>query len=336
MMFSVVIAVRNEVEHIKKCIVSVLNQDYKGEYDVTVVDGISSDGTYELLKKIQNEYKFKLLKNPKINAAAGRNIGIENSNGEYVAFIDGDAIASKDWLSQIKKVFEKNDVAGVGGPDMLPEDCSDKSRRIGQIMTSPLARGGRLNPSTQHSLSDEEKYVDHIPTCNLCLKREIFGSVGMFDEEFVKGQDLELNYRIINAGYKLLYSPKIKVVHHRKNHIRDFTRQIFKWAKAKVAIIRKHGFQGLTSHIYLWPLYAIVSFVLGFTLFYLLDILRVFLFLFLLAVLFYVSVILFESVRLAKKFRDVKLFFYSMLLLPIVHMSYSLGVLIALMRRKIW
>ena len=63
---------------------------------------------------------------------------------------------------------------------------------------------------------EEEKYVEHIPTCNLCLKREVFDDVGLFDEEFVKGQDLELNYRIIQAGYKLLYSPKITVVHYRK------------------------------------------------------------------------------------------------------------------------
>jgi len=239
-------------------------------------------------------------------------------------------------IIQIKKVFEKKDVAGVGGPDLLPEDSSQKEKNIGRVMTSPIARGGKINPSTQHSLMEEEKYVEHIPTCNLCLKREVFDKVGFFDELFVKGQDLELNYRIVNGGLKLLYSPNITVVHYRKNHVRDFARQIFKWAKAKVAIIRKHGFQGLTSHVYLWPLYAIVSFVLGFTLFYLLDILRIFLFLLLLAVIFYVSVILFESGRLAKKFGDVKLFFYSMLLFPIVHMSYGFGVLIALMRRKIW
>jgi len=336
MRFSIVIAVRNEVEHIKKCIASVFNQDYKGEYDVTVVDGISSDGTYELLKKIQKEYKFKLLKNPKINAAAGRNIGIENSKGLYVAFIDGDAIASKDWLSQIKKVFEKNDVAGVGGPDMLPEDSSDKARRIGQIMTSPLARGGRLNPSTQHSLSDEEKYVDHIPTCNLCLKREIFSKVGMFDEGFVKGQDLELNYRIVNSGYKLLYSPKIKVVHHRKNHIRDFTRQIYKWAKAKVAIIKKHGLHGLASHIYLWPVYFLIGFLMSIIIFFLFNIMKLYVFLFLIAIIFYITVILFESGQLSRKYNDKKLFFYATFLLPIVHLSYSFGIIVALIKRNIW
>ncbi len=335
MLFSVVIAVKNEVKYIERCLESVFNQEFDGKYEVIVVDGMSTDGTSELLEKLQKKYDFKMFKNPKINAAAGRNIGINNSNGKYIAFVDGDAIPAHDWLIQIKKVFEKKDVAGVGGPDLLPEDSSRKEKNIGRVMTSPIARGGKINPSTQHSLMEEEKYVEHIPTCNLCLKREVFDEVGFFDELFVKGQDLELNYRVVKAGFKLLYSPNITVVHYRKNHVRDFARQIFKWAKAKVAIIRKHGFQGLTSHVYLWPLYAIVSFVLGFTLFYLLDILRIFLFLLLLVVVFYVSVILFESGRLAKKFGDVKLFFYSMLLLPIVHMSYSFGVLIALMRRKI-
>jgi len=336
MLFSVVIAVKNEVKYIKRCVESLFNQDFNGKYEVIVVDGMSADGTYELLEKLQEKYDFKLFKNPKFNAAAGRNIGIKKAKGKLIAFIDGDAIASKNWLSQIKRVFEKNDVAGVGGPDLLPKDSSDKEKNIGRAMTSPIARGGKFNPSTQHSLMEEEKYVEHIPTCNLCLKREVFDEVGFFDESFVKGQDLELNYRIVKAGLKLLYSPNITVVHYRKNHVRDFARQIFKWAKAKVAIIRKHGFQGLTSHVYLWPLYAMVTFVLSFTLFYLLDSLSIFLFLLLLAVVFYISVILFESGRLANKFGDIKLFFYSMLLLPIIHMSYGLGVICALTKRKIW
>ncbi len=337
MEISVVIAVRNEVTHIKECVQSVLNQDYKKTYEVIIVDGMSTDGTYELLEKLTKKNKFILLRNPKFNAAAGRNIGIENSKGNFIAFIDGDAVASKDWLSQIENVFgRKNDVVGVGGPDMLPKDSTDKARRIGQVMTSPLARGGRFNPSTQHSLSGEEKYVDHIPTCNLCLKREIFDKVGMFDEGFVKGQDLELNYRIVNAGYKLLYSPKIKVIHHRKNHIRDFARQIYKWAKAKVAIIKKHGFHGLVSHVYLWPAYVAIAFLATFSFFLFFNLMDVFVVLIFLAAATYVLVILFESARLAKKFGEPILFLYASFLLPILHIAYKCGIVVALLRRKIW
>jgi GT2 family glycosyltransferase len=337
MLFSIIIAVRNEKRLIIKCIESVFNQDFKDDYEVIIVDGMSNDGTYEILEELKNKYDFKFLKNEKINAAAGRNLGIKNSKGEFIAFIDGDAIPEKNWLKNIKSTFEKHDeVVGVGGPDLLPKDSSYKSQSIGRVMTSPLARGGRLNPSTQHSLMEEEKYVGHIPTCNLSLRREVFDKVGFFDETFVKGQDLELNYRITNNGFKLLYSPKIKVLHYRKNDFKSFSKQIYKWAKAKVAIIKKHGFNGLTSHVYLWPLYFIAGFVLGLLLFYFLNILNLFTFIFFIGLILYISVIIFESLSLSRRYHDRKFFPYCLFLLPLVHISYSLGVIIALIKRRIW
>jgi GT2 family glycosyltransferase len=225
---------------------------------------------------------------------------------------------------------------GVGGPDKLPEDSSIKARRIGHIMTSPLARGGRFNPSTQHSLMEEKKFVDHIPTCNLCLKKTIFEKVGLFDENFVKGQDLELNYRIIQANYRLLYSPDVIVVHYRKNRIRSFARQVFKWAKAKVAIIRKHGFHGLNSHIYLWPIYGVIFMISGYAILYLLELQILYYLLFLVSSILYCCLIFYESVRLSTKFQDNRLIYYSLLLIPIVHISYGLGIFSALFRKKIW
>jgi len=285
---------------------------------------------------MQKKYNFKLLRNEKKNAAAGRNIGIKEAKGEAIAFIDGDAIASKDWLKSIQKAFEKSKAIGVGGVDLLPEESEYKARAIGLVMTSPLARGGRLNPSTQHSLMEKERFVEHIPTCNLCLKKEIFDKVGLFDESFVKGQDLELNFRIVKAGYKLFYSPSIKVIHYRKQHIRHFAKQIYKWAKAKVAIIKKHGMHGITSHIYLWPAYALLAFMLFFSFCLLFNLMNLFLFLLFLAGIMYSFAILFESARLSKKYNDKKLFLYALALIPIVHTSYAYGVMVALMRKKIW
>ncbi len=338
MEFSIIIACRNEFEYIEKCIKSIYNQDYKGDFELIVVDGMSTDGTYEKLKDLKKKYKFQLYQNPMLNAAAGRNTGIKKAKGEYTAFIDGDAIAHPDWLTQIKKTFEQNPkVIGVGGPDLLPDESTERSRMIGQVMSSPVARGGKLNPSTQHSLMDENKYVEHIPTCNLCLKKEVYKKVGMFDEAFVKGQDLELNYRIKRAGFKLLYSPKIRVVHYRKHHIRSFVRQIYKWAKAKVAIIKKHGMQqGIISHIYLWPLYGTIGFFAMLSFFYFIDRLPIFMFLLFLGLIFYLTVILVESVNLSQKYKNKKILPFAALLFPIVHLSYAFGVLRALVKKNIW
>jgi len=69
--FSIIVAVRNEKEYIERCIESLFNQDFDGKYEVIVVDGMSDDGTYEILQELQRKYNFVLLRNPKINAAAG-------------------------------------------------------------------------------------------------------------------------------------------------------------------------------------------------------------------------------------------------------------------------
>jgi glycosyltransferase involved in cell wall biosynthesis len=138
MLFSVVIAVRNEQRYIRQCLKGVFSQDIKEKYEVFVVDGMSTDGTYELLKELQKKYSFHLLRNEKINAAAGRNRGIKESSGELIAFVDGDAIPDKEWLTSIKTVFDRHAerVAGVGGPDLLPKDSSEKEQCIDLVMTS--------------------------------------------------------------------------------------------------------------------------------------------------------------------------------------------------------
>ena len=126
------------------------------------------------------------------------------------------------------------------------------------------------------------------------------------------------------------------MVHFRKNQVMDFARQIFKWAKAKVAIIKKHGMDGLVSHVYLWPMYVLIGFIAGFILFFLLGWMPVFFWLFAIGVLLYIVVVFGESVRLTRKFSNSRLLMYSLGLIPIVHISYFGGVFAALVKRKIW
>lgn len=338
MLFSIVIAVRNENQYIEQCLKGIFAQDFKENFEVIIIDGMSTDGTYETLLKLKNQYHFNLERNKKINAAAGRNIGIKKAQGKYIAFIDGDAIPARDWLTQIHHVFsqQKENVVGVGGPDKLPTDSTKKARRIGYVMTSPLARGGRFNPSTQHSLIEHERYADHIPTCNLCLKKQVFQTIGVFDEKFIKGQDLELNYRITKAGFKLVYSPKIQVVHYRKNHLRSFVRQIYKWAKAKIAIIKKHGLDGLTSHIYLWPVYSIILVLLTVLFSLLLQLIPILMVLILFSSISYFMLIVYESYSLSQKYNDKWLILYAAFLILIIHITYALGVFSSLIRRGTW
>jgi len=94
--------------------------------------------------------------------------------------------------------------------------------------------------------------------------------------------------------------------------------------------------QGITSHIYLWPAYALIAFLLLFSFCLLFNLMQLFSLLLFLGLLFYSFIILFESARISNKYGDKKLFLYAILLFPLIHISYAYGIMIALMRKKIW
>jgi GT2 family glycosyltransferase len=337
MFISIIVAVKNEERYIGKCIDSLLNQSYPADkYEIIVVDGFSADGTWEILQELKKRNpELRIFKNLKENAAAGRNIGIRNAKGNYVAFIDGDALADTNWLENISKTFGEVDAVGVGGPDLLPPDSEYISRVIGMIMASPFASGGKLNPSVQHIMSPRSAYVKHIPTCNLCLKKDVVENLGYFDEMFVfaAGEDLEFNTRLTLAGYKLYYSPLIRVAHYRKRDIRAFAKQIYKWAKAKAAIIKKHG---MTNPSYLSPIFGFLFLMILFLAALYLGGSPLFFIVLLVSVAIYVLLIVFESIRIAYKNGDTRLFLYGLLLFPLIHVSYTAGIFYGLLRRKIW
>ena len=326
-MISVVIAVKNEVNYIKECLESLEKQSFS-DYEIILVDGRSNDGTKELLqKRLERKPTFLLLDNEKGDAAAGRNIGIEKAKGDIIAFMDADAFADKDWLKNIENKFkqiEDKNTIGIGGPILIPKNQPFKSYAISTIMASPLASGGKLNPSIQHKFIKEVTYVGHIPTGNLAVKKDIFKKEGAFDERFLKGQDLELSTRLVKKGYKFLYDPEIKVWHYEKVSLGSFSRQIFKWALAKMMVIKKHGF----NFAYLLPIFvlcfeillALLSFI-----YYPCFIILI------LTLAIYSSLILYESVKIAHE--NKKLFLYALLLLPLIHLSYSLGLIKGLFKK---
>src|SRR3989344_1056180 len=111
---SAVIVSWNRKEELKKCIDSILNQDYK-PIEIIVVDNGSNDGTLELLSKYKS--KIRLIKNVKnLGACKTRNMGIANAGGEFILFVDSDAeLYEKNMVSKMMKWMNKdNMIGGIG------------------------------------------------------------------------------------------------------------------------------------------------------------------------------------------------------------------------------
>ncbi len=110
-MVSVVIPTLNEEKVMRACLESLRKQDYKGEYEIILVDGYSSDKTAEIAREYCDRV---LLLQPK-GPGTARNYGAAQAKRDIVAFIDADCVAAPDWISRIAMNFEDNELAGLGG-----------------------------------------------------------------------------------------------------------------------------------------------------------------------------------------------------------------------------
>jgi hypothetical protein len=214
---SIVINTLNRAHLLGRTLHSFAFLDYD-PFEVIVVNGPSTDGTQELLE--QHRDRIKIGRCPEANLAKSRNIGIAMAAGEFVAFIDDDALPEPEWLWQAIEGFDSDDVAATGGKvfDHTGYDYQyqySTSNRLGNgkwKLTEP-------SPECCFPYSFEFPYLQGTNT--IFRKRHLL-EVGGFDEEFAYYLDeTEVCLRLVDAGYIVRQLDKA-YVHHKyaSSHIR--------------------------------------------------------------------------------------------------------------------
>jgi len=222
-MISIIIPTYNEEEHIGECLDSILNQDYK-DHEIIVVDGGSKDRTRYLVRK----YPVKLLNNPKKITPCGLNIGIREAKGKYIVLLSGHSTVSKDFLTKNLETFKKVKAICVGGQHEAKYE-NNFSKLIGIVLHSRFS-GGRS------FYKRKEGFVD---TVGFGMYDAKTLKKNLIDETFIIGNDNELNFRLINQGYKLYYNPEIKSYYYSRSSPIKFVRQMFNYGVAKARMIKK-------------------------------------------------------------------------------------------------
>jgi cellulose synthase/poly-beta-1,6-N-acetylglucosamine synthase-like glycosyltransferase len=231
---SVAIPCRNEVKNIENCVRSILNSNYPN-IDVTVVDGMSDDGTREVLEKLSIEFSnVKMVDNPHQLTPYAFNLGVKNSDGFYLQIVGSRNTLEPDYLPLLVKKLEDNpQVACVGG-DYQHSYENETAKYISWAMESKFGVGGNNYRTMKESCEVDTVGVP-------MYRRSIFDELGYFDERLTRNQDDDFNFRVSQAGHKIFYVAEAKCKYYVRGSFPKLFRQMSQYGYFKVFVNKKHG-----------------------------------------------------------------------------------------------
>jgi len=215
-----------------------MSQDYPlNLMEVIVADGMSTDGTREIIGSFQARYpNLLMIDNPGKIAPTGLNAAIARAKGEVFIRVDGHCEIDGDYVRRCVERLRDDGVDGVGGPvETVGETFL--ARVIAVAMSSPFGVGN----SSFRTVKNRTMLADTIPFP--AYNRSIMERVGFFDEELVRNQDDDYNYRLRKIGAKILLAADVRSRYYSRSSIRSLWRQYFQYGYWKVRVMQKAMWQ---------------------------------------------------------------------------------------------
>ena len=267
---TVVMPVRNEARFIRETIESLLGQDYPADrFEIIVADGLSDDGTREIVGRIALEHpQVRLLDNPGRRSSAGRNVGFREGRGDVFVVVDGHChIPDASFLSHLAACFAHSGADCLGRPQPLdPPGLTPFQQAVALARASRLGHGG-----DSLIYGDFEGYASPVSN-GAAYTREVFDRVGYVNERFDACEDVEFNYRVEKAGLTSYTSPKLTVRYYPRESLGGLLRQMRRYGRGRIRFYRAHpealGLTAVvpacfTAGIFAAALLAACSFALG-------------------------------------------------------------------------
>jgi glycosyltransferase involved in cell wall biosynthesis len=231
---TIVMPVRNEGARLRRSLAAVLSQDYPSRLlEVIVADGMSEDDTRAIVKEMMASHpRLRMIDNPSRIVPTGLNCAIREARGDVIVRVDGHTVVARDYVSECLAALRRTAADNVGGP-MRADGEGWFGKAVAAATSSPFGVGG-----ARFHYSESEEWVDTVYLG--AWRRETLHRIGLFDEEMVRDQDDELNYRLLDRGGRILLSPKIRSSYTVRGTPRSLWRQYFQYGFWKVRVMQKH------------------------------------------------------------------------------------------------
>lgn len=242
---SIILPIRNEELRIRECLECISQQTYPtSHFEVIIVDGCSNDHTARVIEQVIREQpalSMQVLQNPEQIFSSGFNIGVQAAQGEVIVMVGGHTLLAPDFLWQSVQHLQTYPVDCVGGPIKTIAETG-LSETISIAMSSSFGVGGVAFRVTQ------DKTIEVDTVAFGAYRASVFSKIGLLDEEMIRNQDDEFNYRLRESGGKILLASPIQSRYYSRSSLRKLWSQYYQYGLWKVRVLQKHPSQMKLRH----------------------------------------------------------------------------------------
>ncbi|MFC2154048.1 glycosyltransferase [Candidatus Altiarchaeota archaeon] len=224
---SIVVPTYNRSHLLGECLDSLSKQTFqKNKLEIIFVDDGSRDDTKKVVEEYQKkDNRIKYLFQENRGQPSARNLGISESKGEIICFLDDDCIADEYWVEELVKGYSNEKIGGVGGK-----------------ITGPPPKTLVEKYSEDAGIISQQKFIDKfIVTANASYLRSVLDEVGGFQEGQPASEDTDLGVRVKMAGYELGYRPTATVLHKHRSTVKGLVKQQFWYGRGHAFLGQKYA-----------------------------------------------------------------------------------------------
>lgn len=227
--YSVIIPVYNRPKEVDDLLISLNQQTFK-DFEIIIVEDGSTDDCKHIVDLYASSLDIRYFFKENSGPGDSRNFGMAKASGQYLMFFDSDCIIPPNYFEKVEQHLSVNHLDAFGGPDSADASFTTIQKAINYAMTSILTTGGIRGKKNQLDTYQPRSF-------NMGISRAVYEKVGGF-RDIHPGEDPDLSYRIMEAGFKVGLIENAFVYHKRRIDFQKFVKQVYKFGVVRPILIK--------------------------------------------------------------------------------------------------